>query len=68
MPKTYRRPPTSIAEERGRPDLARELHERTSGEKQTIWMDATQHIDLYDAEPYVSEAADRAADFLHRHL
>jgi fermentation-respiration switch protein FrsA (DUF1100 family) len=50
------------------PDLARELHERASGDKEIIWLDARQHIDLYDREPYVTEAADAVARFLQRVL
>jgi uncharacterized protein len=50
------------------PELARELYERKPGEKQILWLDAGQHVDLYDQEPYVSQAAQAAADFLHRKL
>ena len=31
-----------------------------------LWLDAQRHIDLYDVEPYVSQAADAAASFLKR--
>jgi len=31
-------------------------------------MDADQHIDLYDMEPHVNQAAQATADFLHRNL
>ncbi|QFY12996.1 alpha/beta fold hydrolase [Nonomuraea phyllanthi] len=48
------------------PELARELHERKPGEKEIVWLDADQHIDLYDMEPYVTRAAQATADFLHR--
>ncbi|OLF10839.1 alpha/beta hydrolase [Actinophytocola xanthii] len=50
------------------PNLARELYERTPGMKEIRWLDTKVHIDLYDAEPYVGEAVDATADFLHRHL
>jgi fermentation-respiration switch protein FrsA (DUF1100 family) len=50
------------------PELARELYERTPGDKEIRWLDADQHIDLYDVEPHVSQAAQAAADFLHRNL
>lgn len=50
------------------PDLARELHERAPGDKEIIWLDARRHIDLYDREPYVTQAADAVADFLQRVL
>lgn len=50
------------------PELAAELHHRAAGEKEIVWLDAAQHIDLYDTEPYVTDAASAAAAFLHRHL
>ncbi|WP_446218685.1 hypothetical protein [Micromonospora sp. IBHARD004] len=50
------------------PELADELHRRAAGEKEIVWLDAAQHIDLYDTEPYVTDAASAAAAFLHRHL
>lgn len=50
------------------PDLAAALYEETAGKKEILWLDAHQHIDLYDVEPYVSRAADAAAEFLHREL
>ncbi|WP_291418486.1 alpha/beta hydrolase [Actinophytocola sp.] len=50
------------------PELARELHERTPGVKEIRWLDTTVHIDLYDQEPYVTEAVQVTADFLRKHL
>jgi len=50
------------------PDLARTLYERKPGDKEIRWLNAGQHIDLYDNKPYVSEAAAAAAAFLHRWL
>jgi hypothetical protein len=50
------------------PDLARELHERAPGDKEIVWLDARQHIDLYDREPYVAQAAGAVAGFLRRVL
>lgn len=47
------------------PELARELHERTPGGKEILWLDTDRHIHLYDAEPYVTQAA---AAFLTRAL
>ena len=49
------------------PELAEALHRGATGPKEMLWLDARQHIDLYDAEPYVTQAADAAAEFLHRH-
>jgi fermentation-respiration switch protein FrsA (DUF1100 family) len=50
------------------PELARALHERKPGDKEIRWLDASLHIDLYDQEPYVAQAAGAAAEFLHRKL
>jgi fermentation-respiration switch protein FrsA (DUF1100 family) len=50
------------------PELARRLHERTPGDKEIRWLDAGQHIDLYDVEPYVTQAARATAEFLHHRL
>lgn len=50
------------------PELAAAAHELAPGPKEIRWLDAEQHIDLYDVEPYVTEAADAAGEFLHRHL
>lgn len=50
------------------PELAAALYADAPGRKEIRWLDAGQHIDLYDVEPYVGQAADATADFLHRHL
>jgi fermentation-respiration switch protein FrsA (DUF1100 family) len=50
------------------PELAEAVYADGSGPKEIRWLDARQHIDLYDTPPYVTEAADAAAEFLHRRL
>jgi fermentation-respiration switch protein FrsA (DUF1100 family) len=50
------------------PELAEALYTDATGPKEIRWLDAKQHIDLYDVEPYVSQASDAAATFLHQHL
>jgi len=50
------------------PELAEALYTEATGPKEIVWLDAHQHIDLYDTEPYVTQAADAAAGFLHHHL
>ena len=50
------------------PELAQALYDGAPGPKEMRWLDAGQHIDLYDQEPYVGQAAEAAATFLHRHL
>jgi fermentation-respiration switch protein FrsA (DUF1100 family) len=50
------------------PELAARMHDETPGEKEIVWLDAEQHIDLYDREPYVSRAVTATAGFLRRTL
>ena len=38
--------------------------DQASGPKELLWLDAEQHIDLYDTEPFVTQAADATARFL----
>ena len=44
------------------------MHDDTPGAKEIVWLDAGQHIDLYDREPYVSQAVTATVDFLRRTL
>jgi len=50
------------------PDGAREAYERMGEPKRLVWLDAKLHIDLYDAEPYVTQAVEAVAAFLTEHL
>lgn len=50
------------------PELATRMHDETPGAKEIVWLDAEQHVDLYDREPYVSQAVTATADFLRRTL
>jgi fermentation-respiration switch protein FrsA (DUF1100 family) len=50
------------------PELAEALYADASGPKEFLWLDAREHIDLYDKQPFVTQAADAAAEFLHRRL
>jgi fermentation-respiration switch protein FrsA (DUF1100 family) len=50
------------------PDGAREAYDRMAGPKQLVWLDARQHIDLYDTEPYITEAVEAVTTFLANHL
>jgi fermentation-respiration switch protein FrsA (DUF1100 family) len=46
------------------PELAARLHADAPGEKRIEWLDCERHVDLYDREPYVTQAAEAAAQFL----
>ncbi|MFB4281254.1 MULTISPECIES: alpha/beta hydrolase [unclassified Nonomuraea] len=50
------------------PEGAEEVFKRLDQPKKIVWVDAKQHIDLYDREPYVTQAVDATADFLAEHL
>ena len=50
------------------PDGAREAYERMGEPKRLVWLDATLHIDLYDTEPFVSQAVEAVTGFLAGHL
>jgi fermentation-respiration switch protein FrsA (DUF1100 family) len=49
------------------PALAADLHAAATGPKEIVWLDCTQHVDLYDQEPYVTEAVTATTAFLVRH-
>ncbi len=50
------------------PAGAREAFQRMAGPKQAVWLDAKLHIDLYDTEPYVTQAVAAVTAFLGKHL
>ncbi|WP_327086791.1 alpha/beta hydrolase [Nonomuraea sp. NBC_01738] len=50
------------------PEGAEEAYRRLDQPKRLVWIDAKQHIDLYDREPYVTQAVEATAEFLHGHL
>ncbi|MET8158126.1 alpha/beta hydrolase [Sphaerisporangium sp. NPDC005289] len=50
------------------PEGAEEAYKRMGEPKQIVWLDAKLHIDLYDTEPYVTQAVEATARFLAGHL
>ncbi|MDI2131456.1 alpha/beta hydrolase [Yinghuangia seranimata] len=50
------------------PEGAKEAYERMADPKEIVWLDAKLHVDLYDGEPYVTQAVDATARFLREHL
>jgi len=50
------------------PDLAAALHEQAPGNREIVWLDSSLHIDLYDTEPYLSQATAAVTDFFARTL
>jgi uncharacterized protein len=50
------------------PEGAEEAYKRMDGPKKLVWLDAKLHIDLYDTEPYVTQAVTETTRFLAEHL
>jgi fermentation-respiration switch protein FrsA (DUF1100 family) len=50
------------------PEYAQEAYEAALGPKELVWIETHNHIELYDQDPYVSEAATHAIRWLDRHL
>ncbi|MFP3901982.1 MAG: alpha/beta hydrolase [Acidimicrobiia bacterium] len=50
------------------PEGAGRIYDRASGPKEICWLDASEHIDLYDNPRFVGPAIERTAAFLAHHL
>jgi fermentation-respiration switch protein FrsA (DUF1100 family) len=50
------------------PEYAQEAYDAALGTKELVWIETNNHIELYDRDPYVSEAAAHAIRWLDRHL
>jgi uncharacterized protein len=50
------------------PTEAEAVFERITGPKELMWLDTTNHIDLYDQPQYVQPAVDRVAAWMEEHL
>lgn len=50
------------------PEGAEEAFKRLDEPKRLVWLDAKQHVDLYDVEPYVSQAVSATVGFLREYL
>jgi uncharacterized protein len=50
------------------PEYAQEAYEAALGPKELVWIETHNHIELYDQDPYVSEAAAHAIRWLDRHV
>ncbi|MGX6606241.1 alpha/beta hydrolase [Micromonosporaceae bacterium Da 78-11] len=58
-------PPSLIVHGRKDDYCSPELAEAMRADE-TVWLDCERHVDLYDAEPYVTEAVTATAEFLRR--
>jgi uncharacterized protein len=50
------------------PEYAQEAYAAALGTKELVWIETHNHIELYDQDPYVSEAAAHAVRWLDRHV
>jgi fermentation-respiration switch protein FrsA (DUF1100 family) len=50
------------------PEHAQRAYDAARGTKELVWLDTHNHIELYDQDPYVSQAAAEAVRWLNRHL
>ena len=50
------------------PEYAQQAYDAALGTKELVWIETHNHIELYDQDPYVSEAAAHAVRWLDRHL
>lgn len=50
------------------PEYAQAAYDAAQGEKELQWIETHNHVELYDQDPYVSEAAAHAIAWLDRHI
>jgi fermentation-respiration switch protein FrsA (DUF1100 family) len=50
------------------PARAQAVYDLAGEPKEILWLDAGNHIDLYDQEQYVTPAVEKTAEFYRRHL
>jgi fermentation-respiration switch protein FrsA (DUF1100 family) len=50
------------------PEYAQAAYDAAQGEKELVWIETHNHVELYDQDPYVSEAAAHAIRWLDRHM
>ncbi len=50
------------------PPAVQEIYDRISGPKELLWLDTTQHIDLYDQSAFVDPAVLRITRWMTEHL
>jgi uncharacterized protein len=50
------------------PEYAQAAYNAALGPKQLVWIETHNHIELYDQDPYVSEAAAAVVEFLDKHV
>jgi fermentation-respiration switch protein FrsA (DUF1100 family) len=50
------------------PKFAQEVYEQAGEPKEILWLDTTNHIDLYDNEEYVGPAINKIVEWFDKYL
>jgi fermentation-respiration switch protein FrsA (DUF1100 family) len=50
------------------PEFAQRVYDAASGDKELAWLETHNHIELYDQDPFVSEAVGKVLSWLDRVL
>lgn len=50
------------------PKFAQQVYDQAEQPKDILWLETTNHTDLYDQEPYVTQAVERAGDWFTQYL
>jgi fermentation-respiration switch protein FrsA (DUF1100 family) len=50
------------------PKFAQDVYDQAGEPREIVWVDAPNHIDLYDVDTYVTPAIEKTAAFFHRYL
>jgi uncharacterized protein len=50
------------------PEYAQQVYDAALGPKELVWIETHNHIELYDQDPYVSQACDRIVTWLGSYL
>jgi fermentation-respiration switch protein FrsA (DUF1100 family) len=50
------------------PKFAQEVYDKAGEPKEIMWLDAPNHIDLYDVEKYVEPAVNKTAEWFNKYL
>jgi hypothetical protein len=50
------------------PTSAQQVYEEAGEPKEILWLDTTNHIDLYDNEKYVSHAISKITEWFNRYV
>ncbi|HET6807515.1 MAG TPA: alpha/beta hydrolase, partial [Nitrososphaera sp.] len=50
------------------PKFAQEVFDKAGEPKEIMWVDAPNHIDLYDVEKYVEPAVNKTAEWFNKYL